>query len=152
METKNINDMETELKKAFELIKENCSREEQIKALFIDKDGDVDLMNLKLKGFNVLLTGLEAKGIFNNDQEAGYIINDGQKARVLTNDKGDVDLNDLNLRGNKVSIHGLKADEIYNLGQKADEFINNEESQETTITIEHPELGSWEIKSNPLID
>jgi len=81
--------MDAELKKALEIIKSKLSKEEQVKALFTDKDGDIDLRYLKLKGFNVLLTGLEAEFILNRHQKAKLINNKWQEAEHIYN-KGQI--------------------------------------------------------------
>ena len=72
--------MKPEVKKAFDLIKENCSKEEQIKELFTDKDGDVDLSKLDLTGLNVNLNELKARLISNRHQQAEWITNRHQQA------------------------------------------------------------------------
>jgi len=77
--------MDKEVKNALELIKSTLSRAEQIKALFSNKDGNIDLRYLKLKGFNVLLTGLEAEFILNARQKAKRISNNRQQARYISN-------------------------------------------------------------------
>ena len=136
METKNINNMETELKNALELIKNKLSKEEQVKSLFTNDKGDVDLMNLKLPGLHLYFNGITAEAIFNNDQEAGHIINDGQKAWVLTNNKQESEKSISNTyQKSKEVYNSLQiANKIYNYDQKADEFVINEDSKETTIT------------------
>ena len=78
--------MKPEVKKAFELIKNSCSKEEQIKYLFSDKDGDIELMNLKLKGLIIDLSGLEASYINNENQKAVWIDNSSQQAQEIDND------------------------------------------------------------------
>jgi len=67
--------MKPEVKNALELIKSELSREEQVKALFTDKDGDVDLTKLDLRGLDVYLSELKADYIFNGNQEAKWIDN-----------------------------------------------------------------------------
>ena len=60
--------MKPEVKNALELIKSELSREEQVKALFTDKDGQID-------GLDVYLYRLKADYIFNGNQEAKWIDN-----------------------------------------------------------------------------
>jgi len=87
--------MESELEKALELIKNSCTREEIIKRFYTDKSGDINLMNLNLKGCDVYLSGIEAnlisnvsqkaKEIFNQDQIADDIYNGRQQAKIIDN-------------------------------------------------------------------
>ena len=86
--------MKTELKKAFDLIKENCSREEQIKELFSNDKGDVVLSNLNFTGLRVFLSGLKADLISNGSQEARSIYNMFQQAEWIYNN--DQEANDIN--------------------------------------------------------
>ena len=81
--------MESELEKAFDLIKESCSREEQIKELFSnDKDGSIDLRDLDLKGLDVNLNRLKARRIYNGHQKADiYIYNSFQEAKYIYNNR-----------------------------------------------------------------
>ena len=114
--------MTTELKKAFELIKENCSKEEQIKALFTNDKGDIDLMNLKLIRLKVFLSGLEAKEIFNQDQIAeGNIDNKGQQAGYFITNEGQESRRHIsNARQKAINVcnNEQEADEIQNYFQK----------------------------------
>ena len=88
METKNINNMDTQLKNALELIKSKLSKEEQVKALFSNDKGDVVLNDLNFKGLNVYLKRLKARQINNSEQEAwSYIINKKQKAENIYNEE-----------------------------------------------------------------
>ena len=78
--------MKPELKKALELIKSELSREEQIKELFSNYIGDVDLSKLDLTGLNVNLSDLKAEHIFNNHQKAEKNIYNGfQEAKGIDN-------------------------------------------------------------------
>jgi len=77
--------MKPEVKKALELIKSELSREDQVKALFIDKHGEINLSKLKLTGLDVNLDELKARLISNAGQEANYINNNWQKSKLITN-------------------------------------------------------------------
>ena len=69
-----------------EAIKNSNSREEIVKALFTDKDGDIDLCELNFPGIDVFLSELKAKNIYNDNQEAEEgIFNYSQEAEEINN-------------------------------------------------------------------
>jgi len=86
----------------------------------VDEAGDIDLMNLNLKGCDVYLNDLKAnlisnagqksKKIFNQDQEADEISNVCQKARFIQNEEQKAE--------EDITNSGQQAKVIYNYNQK----------------------------------